>query len=128
MSELNITSFEDLKRYSEGAIVELPPFAEGQPFVARLKRPSVMAMVSSGKIGNQLASIASEIFMDTVTDYGKEDMLSKMREVFVLVAKEELVEPRYDDIITAGVELTDEQLMFLYNYSQQGVNALKGFR
>lgn len=128
MTELKVTTIEELKKYKDGAVVELPPFAEGQPFVVRLKRPSVMEMVSSGKIGNALAAIATEIFMESTVDDKRDDMLSKMREVFIEVAKAEMVEPTYNDVVECGVELTDEQLMFLYNYSQQGVNALKGFR
>ena len=33
-----VTSIEELKQYSNGTLVELPCFAEGQPFVARLKK------------------------------------------------------------------------------------------
>lgn len=49
-----ITSLQNLKTYTKGQIVELPPFAEGMPFVARLKRPSMLALVKSGKIPNEL--------------------------------------------------------------------------
>ena len=36
--QLTVTSIEDLKKYARGTIVELPCFAEGQPFVARLNK------------------------------------------------------------------------------------------
>ncbi len=35
-TNLQITSLADLQAYAKGQIVMLPPFAEGQPFVARL--------------------------------------------------------------------------------------------
>ena len=33
--EVNVTSIEDLKNYANGTVVEMPPFAEGQPLIAR---------------------------------------------------------------------------------------------
>ena len=47
---LKLTSIEELKKYANGTVVELPSFSEGQPFVARLKRPSLLSMVKQGKI------------------------------------------------------------------------------
>ena len=34
----------------------------------------------------------------------------------------------YDDLKEAGVKLTDEQMMFVFNYTQNGVEALESFR
>ena len=62
MSELKVTSFESLQEYAKGQIVELPPFAEGQPFVARLVRPSLLDMVSDGTIPNPLIASANKLF------------------------------------------------------------------
>ena len=50
MSELKVTRIEDLKEYAKGQVVELPPFAEGQPLVVRMSRPSMLAMVEKGRI------------------------------------------------------------------------------
>lgn len=128
--EVNITSIEDLKNYANGTIVEMPPFAEGQPLVARLKRPSILGMAKQGKIPNTLLVKANELFLQSGAglDTEEEDTMKQLYDVLDIIASETLVEPTYEDIKNVGLELTDEQMMFLFNYSQQGVKALESFR
>lgn len=128
--EINITSIEDLKNYANGTIVEMPPFAEGQPLVARLKRPSILGMAKQGRIPNTLLVKANELFLQSGAglDTEEEDTMKQLYDVLDLIANETLVEPTYEEIKSAGLELTDEQMMFLFNYSQQGVKALESFR
>ena len=38
------------------------------------------------------------------------------------------VEPSYNEMKEAGIKLTDEQLIFIFDYSQNGVKALDSFR
>ena len=129
-AEQNVTSIDTLKKYSNGTIVELPPFAEGQQFFAKLKRPSLLGMVKQGKIPNTLLVRANELFVQTGAgfDPDEKDMMSQMFDVLELIAEETFVEPRYEDIQREGIELTDEQMMFIFNYAQQGVRALESFR
>lgn len=134
----NITSFEDLKKYSEGQIVELPDFAHGQPFVARLKRPSMLALAESGAIPNNLLSTAAKLFEEQSSneneneDVDKSDKVkskvSGMYPLMVTMAKASLIEPTYDDIEKAGLELTDAQLLFIFEYSQSGAKEAEPFR
>ena len=128
--EINITSIEDLKNYANGTIVEMPPFAEGQPLVARLKRPSILGMAKQGKIPNTLLVKANELFLQSGAglDTEEEDTMKQLYDVLDIIASETLVEPTYEDIKNVGLDLTDEQMMFLFNYSQQGVKALESFR
>ena len=39
-----------------------------------------------------------------------------------------MIEPTYDDVINAGLELSDDQMMAIFNYTQSGVKALENFR
>ncbi len=128
--EVNVTSIEDLKNYAGGTIVEMPPFAEGQPLVARLKRPSILGMAKQGRIPNTLLVKANELFLQSGAglDTEEEDTMKQLYDVLDIIASETLVEPTYEDIKNVGLELTDEQMMFLFNYSQQGVKALESFR
>jgi hypothetical protein len=128
--EVNVTSIEDLKNYANGTVVEMPPFAEGQPLIARLKRPSILGMAKQGKIPNSLLVKANELFLQNGAglDAEEEDTMKQLYDVLDLIAKETLVEPTYEEIKSVGLELTDEQMMFLFNYSQQGVKALESFR
>lgn len=128
---LQITSFEELKAYAQGDVVELPPFAEGRPFVARLSRPSMMALVKGGKIPNTLLKSANELFSSGVAgafDEENDEALSQMFDLMDIICDASFVEPTYQQIKDAGLTLTDEQLMFVFNYSQRGVKALESFR
>lgn len=124
-----VTSLEQLKQYANGNIVRLPDFAEGQPFVAKLKRPSILGMAKQGKIPNSLLVKTNELFVQSGSlDTEENSMMQEIYDVIDLIASETFVEPTYDEIKSAGIELTDEQMMFIFSYSQQGVKALESFR
>lgn len=128
--EPQITSLSQLKSYSTGAVIELPPFSEGQPLVARVKRPSLLSLAKSGEIPNSLLTTANELFASggRGIDRNNGDMLKDMYGVMEAIAKASLIEPSFDDIKEAGLELTDEQMMAIFSYSQEGVKALESFR
>lgn len=132
---LQITSIEQLKNYSTGQVVELPPFGDGQPFVARLRRPSMMALAKNGQIPNQLLNSANSLFErgpQGLMQKGKiemdDDTMTKMFNIFDVICESAFVEPTFNQIKEAGIELTDEQYMFIFNYTQNGVQALDSFR
>lgn len=127
---MTITSLSDLQSYSNGTIVRFPDFAEGQPFVARVKRPSMLMLAKMGKIPNALLNSATQLFtkggsgMDTKN--GK--TLSDIYDICEVIAKASLVQPTYDEIIDSGMTLSDDQVMAIFNYTQSGVKALENFR
>ena len=125
-----VTSLEQLKEYSKGSIVEFPPFAEGQEFYARVKRPSLLSMVKQGKIPNELLVRANELFVQDGAGFDPEEknLMEQMYDIMELMAEETFVEPTYSEMKEAGIQLTDEQMMFVFNYAQQGVRALENFR
>ena len=126
-----ITSIEDLRAYAEGDIVELPPFAEDKPFIARLRRPSLMGLVKDGKIPNKLLVKANELFSSGIAgafDEENEEALSQLFDLMDTLCEASLVEPSYSQIKESGIRLTDEQYMFIFNYTQAGVKALESFR
>lgn len=128
--QLVVTSLEDLARYKEGTLVEFPPFGPDQPFVARVKRPSIMALAKTGKIPNTLLDSANKLFFGDNSRNVKydKDSLSQVLEVIDILCEAAFVEPRYEDLKRFGIELSDDQYMFLFNFTQQGVNALNSFR
>ena len=126
MSKNTPTKISDLQKYSNGAVVELPPFAEGMPIFARLRRPSMMALMADGKIPNSLLSAAESMFLNGVTD--TEVSAKDMYSVMECMCRACMIEPTYQDIIDAGLQMTDEQMIFVFNYSQIGINALRSFR
>lgn len=127
-TSMDITSLDSLQEYGRGAIVQLPSFAENQPFVARLRRPSMMVLAKSGKIPNALLSTANSLFIKGGVDAANESVMQDVLSVVDVLCAAAFVEPTYEQIQDAGVELTDEQYMFIFNYTQQGIKALQPFR
>lgn len=131
----NVTSIEDLKKYAQGAVVELSPFSESFPFVCRLKRPHILELVENGNITNDLLPVAVKLFTaeeeKTEENKSAEEMLEhsiNRNKILIEVAKASLVQPTYEEIKKAGLELTPEQLIDIYNYVNTGVEQLKFFR
>lgn len=138
MSELKVTSIEELKSYTKGDIVELPEFGNGQKFVARLKRPSMLALMKSGKIPNSLLQSANTLFekgpsgvlnsKNVNMENIPENVMSQMFDIMDIICESSFVEPTYKQIKDSNIELTDEQLLFVFSYSQNGVKDLESFR
>ena len=130
MSEktLSITSIDDLKKYSEGEVIELPKFSSGMPFVAKLKRPSLMFLAKIGKIPNTLLPFANELFYGSDKNKRDNDALQKTFEVIEIMCEAAFVEPSYADIKANGIQLTDQQYLAVFNYTQSGVKTLSSFR
>lgn len=128
--QLVVTSIEQLKQYTQGEVVELPPFSPTQPFVARLKRPSLLAMAKNGKIPNNLLVKTNELFVNdgTAVNASDDNMLTEIFSVIDTIASEVFVQPTYAEIKEANIELTDEQMIFIFNYTQRGVKNLENFR
>ena len=125
----DITSIAKMSEYAKGQIVRLPDFAEGQPFIVRLKRPSMLVLAKSGKIPNSLLDTANSLFNEGKSSNDDSNKaMQDMYEVLCIIAESSLVEPTFKEIKEAGVELTDEQLIAIFNYSQQGIEGLKSFR
>lgn len=122
-----VTSISQLNEYAKGQLVELPPFGEDQPFFARLRRPSMLALAKSGKIPNSLLATANKMF-DSSLDTKSESMLKDFYMVMETILEAAFVEPTYQEIKDAGVQLSDDQMIFVFNYTQQGVRALDQFR
>lgn len=124
------TSITELKSYMEGELVELPPFADGQKFVARLRRPSLLKLIKQGQIPNSLITMASEMFASgaSAMDPSNDASLRDLFDVIDVIASASFVEPTYKELADNGIELTDEQLLALFNYTQNGVRGLQQFR
>ena len=127
---LKVTTIDELIGYSKGQLVELPAFAEGQPFVARLIRPSLLDMVADGTIPNPLISTANKLFMSGVSSIDEKSEVDMKNFITLIdnICRRALVEPSYDLLEDNGIKLTDEQRAAIMNYVQHGVKALDSFR
>ena len=122
-----VTSIDDLKKYNDGAVVELPPFAEGQPFVVKMKRPSLMRLATNGTIPNALMDSGTSLF-EGDTHVKDKFVVSHMLRVMEIVCESAFVSPSWEEIKSSGIELTDDQLIAAFNYTQNGIKALDSFR
>jgi hypothetical protein len=125
--ELKVTSLEDLKKMAEYDVIELPKFKQEMPFIAKVKRVSLLNLVRKGIIPNKLLSAAEELFYGKTSNKGNVD-IKALTDVMFIMAENTLVEPSIKDLEEVGLELTDEQLVALFNYSQKGVEELESFR
>lgn len=129
---LKVTSIEELRDAMNGELVELPEFDGGHKFVARLRRPSMLSMVESGSIPNSLLVQANGLFVNgpstMVNNTMDENMMKDMRQIMESICEQSFVEPTYRQLVDNNIKLTDEQYMFIFNYSQRGVKALENFR
>lgn len=130
IEELKITSVNDLHMYGQGKVVRFPDFAEGQPFVARVRRPSMLVLAKQGKIPNTLLNAANELFAGggSGMDADNPKMLSDLYDVCEVIAEAALMQPTYAEIKQAGIQLSDNQMMALFSYTQNGIRALESFR
>lgn len=132
-NEIKVVSIEELKQYASGEVVELPGFVENKPFYVRLKRPSMLAMAKMGKIPNELLLEANKLFSGgaggvATSKASDPEMLSSMFNILEVICEEAFVEPKYKDIVDAGITLTDEQQLAVFSYTQNGVESLRSFR
>lgn len=129
---LKIMDIATIKEYADGAVIELPPFSTGQPFVARVRRPSMLRLVNDGTFSNPLLETVNVLFNGEPEDRKKQnedpEKMKDLYSVLSILAESMLVEPTKKELEDNGLELTDEQLMFLYMYQQRGALMLKSFR
>ena len=131
MKDLKISNINDLLKAKEGEVVQLPPFNGDVPFVARVKQPSLVKLIAGNSFPNELLTLAHAVFEGDEKPLQKEMKtakgLDKVYRTMEILAESALVEPTYQELKDAGIELTDLQLSSLMAYCQKGVEILKYF-
>lgn len=121
-----VTSIEKLKKIAQGQEVELQGWDE-EPFVCVLKRPSLLGLVENGDIPNPLLHAAYILFNGSNNPKDQVN-LKEVNDLYRIIAKAAMVNPTYDQVVEAGLELTDMQLLEIYRFTQLGVKSLISFR
>lgn len=125
-ADSDVTDISKLKKISDSKIVELPEFGDGTKFIARLRRPSMLKLCKSGKIPNSLLNQATALFTDS--NASKKVSITEIYDICEVICESAFVNPTYEEIKESGIELTDEQIMAVFQYTQGGVKALENFR
>ena len=131
--ELKVTSIQELSKIAKGEIIELPPFTGDVPFVARLKRPSMLALAKSGRIPNTLLEKANDLFSGGVPNVAHKynsdpKMMADLMSVLDIICEDSFMEPTFQELKDNGIELTDAQYLAVFAYVQRGVKSLENFR
>lgn len=126
-----VTSLEAMKAQSM-PIVELPGWNDEDSIFVRLRKVSLLHLISSGQLPNELLAIAhkitsSEEGFNPIRE-GTPEELAEFNKLLHLMAQKSLVEPTYDEIVEHVGPLTDNQLSAIFVFCTAGVRALKNFR
>lgn len=106
--------------------IVLPGWGPEAPFVCRVRKPTLYNMASTGVIPNPLLETVQQLFMASAKKIEKIS-LEKQANALIQMARYALVEPTLDDLVAAGLTLTDEQLLALYAFAIGGAAALAPF-
>ena len=126
----SVTPLETIRIASQGSLVDIPGFSDGETITVRLRKPNMLTLIKTGKIPNNLLHSATTLFDGAKRDkkgYSQEE-LSSICEIMTVLCEACLVAPTYKELTDAGIELTQEQMTFIFNYSQGGVKSLAPFR
>lgn len=93
----------------------------------KLKKPSMVNMISNGRVPNPLLGTVSRLLQGDPVELKKADEAETAVAVRHVV-KEALISPSLDELNAAGVELTDDQYMEIYAWVLGGVAGLDRFR
>lgn len=121
----------DVKRLGRKLVeleYHLPGWVPGEDFVCRLRRPTLTGMTAAvGFVPNPLMPVVASLFLPTgkKIDAIPQDQQSKAMQA---MARYALVEPTFDEITEAGLELTDQQYAAIYAFALGGAAALDRFR
>ena len=126
---MNATSFEELKVMARGEVIPLTGFIAGKPFNVRVKRVSLLGLVQNGTIPNTLLSAANELFYgkNSNKSNNKDADMKELAKVMTLMAESALLEPTADQMKELSLELTDQQVVELFNYTQKGLEGIAKF-
>jgi hypothetical protein len=123
-----VTSINDIKSKAVKE-VEITGFEVGETITLKLRRLSLMGLVSKGMIPNALMGVAVELFegkqVSKQTEKDKGKTITDLAGIIDVVCENAMVDPKFSDV---GEDLTDEQKMEIFYYAQGGVNDLKSFR
>lgn len=122
MSELKVISAREFRKKAT-RIIEIDGFEPGEKIAVRIKPASLLNLMMSGKLPNNLLGTVNELF-----DQNKpmelfeqdENKIKDIMEIIDLVCEQSLVEPTYEEIKDV---ITDTQKMQIMGEAQGNVNA-----
>ena len=122
-----ITPLETMQTMTQPEEITLSGWRRGQEITVMVQKPNFYALLARGSIPNPLIPEMDKLFVRRDRKgYAEPDI--KFATTLVTIAELTLVEPSYQQLTDAGVELTDDQLTELSIYATSGAEALATFR
>nr|DAL88797.1 MAG TPA: hypothetical protein [Caudoviricetes sp.] len=127
-----VISVEDFRKKAT-RIITIPGFTDDECFEVMIKSVSVTDMLVNGKLPNSLIKIVSDMFKsndpklskdgefngDTMEMLEDPDKLKELMNMMKVIAKEALVEPKFEDIEDV---ITTEQIQKIFEQASGSVN------
>lgn len=122
-------------RQKSVSVIQIPGFDPGETFEIRVKKLSIVGLISSGKIPNSLMKVVKDAFSgikssqdsDENSEHDESAVIDKAGEIGKLldiVCKEAMLEPRFDEIRDV---MNDAQKLAVFQFTQGGVEEVKPF-
>ena len=126
-------------REKSNAIIQIPGFDPGEVFDIKVRKLSLVGLISSGKIPNSLmkvvkdafaglkSSVAAEVGDDNAGSNKDSDVIDKAGDIGKLlniVCAEAMLEPKFEDVKDV---MNDAQMLAVFQFTQGGVQAVEPF-
>ena len=112
------------------SIIPIPGFDAGETFEIKVKKLSIVGLMSSGKIPNSLMQVVKDAFAG-IKSAGAEadesaimDRAGDIGKLLDIVCAEAMLEPRFEDIKDV---MNDAQKLAVFQFTQGGVEEAKSF-
>ena len=112
------------------SIIPIPGFDAGETFEIKVKKLSIVGLMSSGKIPNSLMQVVKDAFAG-IKSAGAEadesaimDKAGDIGKLLDIVCAEAMLEPRFEDIKDV---MNDAQKLAVFQFTQGGVEEAKSF-
>lgn len=125
MSELKVISAREFRKKAT-RVIEIDGFEPSEKIAVRIKPASLLNLLMSGKLPNNLLGTVNDLFERTGKDKPMElfeqdeNKIKDIMEIIDLVCEQSLVEPTYEEIKDV---ITDTQKMQIMGEAQGNVNA-----
>lgn len=118
-------------RQKSVAVIQIPGFDKDETFEIKVKKLSIVGLMSSGKIPNALMKVVKDAFSGIKSSQegqGDEsaimDKAGEIGKLLDIVCKEAMLEPAFDDVKDV---MNDAQKLAVFQFTQGGVEEVKPF-
>ena len=113
------------------SIIPIPGFDTGETFEIKVKKLSIVGLMSSGKIPNSLMKVVKDAFAGIKSQSAEEDAEASVMDkagdigkLLDIVCTEAMLEPKFEDVKDV---MNDAQKLAVFQFTQGGVEQAKTF-